>query len=167
MKPELKTPADRDALWAAIDSGLVDVVVLHLRAAQTLEEKQGPKPVYGVPGLETTLPLLGLAVHEGRLTPERLIALVADAPRRLFGLAAPAETYTVFVPGRRAYHRQRRQPAYEVRLLLDALRRDGGLGPRARGGDPGPARLRRRARPGRAWIGPQRGGKAIKTLGHG
>ena len=95
MKPELKTPADRDALWAAIDSGLVDVVESD-HAPHTLEEKQGPKPVYGVPGLETTLPLLGLAVHEGRLTPERLIALVADAPRRLFGLAAPAETYTVF-----------------------------------------------------------------------
>jgi dihydroorotase len=95
MKPELKTPADRDALWAAIDSRLVDVVESD-HAPHTLEEKQGPKPVYGVPGLETTLPLLGQAVHEGRLTTARLIDLVAENPRRIFGLEAPAETYTVF-----------------------------------------------------------------------
>ncbi len=94
MKPELKTRADRDALWAAIASGLVDVIESD-HAPHTLEEKHGPKPVYGVPGLETTLPLLGLAIHEGRLSVDRLVALVAENPRRIFGLRAPADTYTV------------------------------------------------------------------------
>ncbi|MBZ0303007.1 MAG: dihydroorotase, partial [Anaerolineae bacterium] len=46
------------------------------------------------PGLETTLPLLGLAIHEGRLTVERVIELVAENPRRIWGLPCPPETYT-------------------------------------------------------------------------
>ena len=48
-----------------------------------------------VPGLETTLPLLCLAVHEGRLTIARVIELVAENPRRIWDLPCPPETYTV------------------------------------------------------------------------
>ena len=94
MKPELKTKADQQALWAAIDSGIIDVVESD-HAPHTLEEKHSGRPTYGVPGLETTLPLLGLAVHEKRLTVEQVMALVAENPRRIWGLACPTETYTV------------------------------------------------------------------------
>lgn len=94
MKPELKTKADRDALWKALQSGVVDVVESD-HAPHTLEEKQSDNPPYGVPGLETTLPLLCTAVHEGRLTIERVVELVSTNPRRIFGLPAPADTYTI------------------------------------------------------------------------
>lgn len=94
MKPELKTKADRDALWKALQAGIVDVIESD-HAPHTLEEKQGEKPVYGVPGLETTLPLLLTAVHEGRLTLEQVRALVAENPRRIFGLPPRSETYTL------------------------------------------------------------------------
>lgn len=93
MKPTLKTQADQDALWAAIESGLVDVVESD-HAPHTLAEKQAEKPPYGVPGLETTLPLLATAVYENRLTVERVVELVALNPRRILGLACPPETYT-------------------------------------------------------------------------
>jgi dihydroorotase len=93
MKPTLKTPADRDALWQAIADGVVDVVESD-HAPHTLAEKSSDTPPYGVPGLETTLPLLGLAVHEGRLTIERVIKLVASNPRRLFGIPCPENTFT-------------------------------------------------------------------------
>ena len=66
MKPTLKKPSDRDALWDAIADGLVDVVESD-HAPHTLEEKQSAKPPYGVPGLETTLPLMCLAVEQGGL----------------------------------------------------------------------------------------------------
>ena len=46
----------------------------------------------GVPGLETTLPLLLTAVHEGRLSLERLVELLYDGPRRIYGLPAQPET---------------------------------------------------------------------------
>ncbi|GAB4510084.1 MAG: dihydroorotase [Anaerolineae bacterium] len=93
MKPELKTQADQDALWAALQAGLVDVVESD-HAPHTLEEKASDKPPYGVPGLETTLPLLLTAVHEGRLTFEQVTNLIATNPRRIFGLTCPDGTYT-------------------------------------------------------------------------
>jgi carbamoyl-phosphate synthase/aspartate carbamoyltransferase/dihydroorotase len=93
MKPELKTAADQAALWEAIADGTVDVVESD-HAPHTLDEKRGDPPPSGVPGLETTLPLLLTAVREGRLSLERMIALVTTNPRRIFGLQAPPETYT-------------------------------------------------------------------------
>jgi carbamoyl-phosphate synthase/aspartate carbamoyltransferase/dihydroorotase len=94
MKPTLKTAADRDALWEAIAEGVVDVVESD-HAPHTLAEKQSANPPYGVPGLETTLPLLCLAVEQGRLTDDRLIELVAINPQRIFGLHPNPETYTL------------------------------------------------------------------------
>lgn len=94
MKPELKTPADREALWDAINDGIVDVVESD-HAPHTLEEKQSERPPYGVPGLETTLPLLITAVHDGRITLEQAVELVSVNPRRIWGLSAPPETYAL------------------------------------------------------------------------
>lgn len=93
MKPELKTRADAAALWDAIADGTVDIIESD-HAPHTLEEKASAKPPYGVPGLETTLPLMGLALKEGRITQDQIIALVADNPRRIFCLSAPADTFT-------------------------------------------------------------------------
>ncbi len=93
MKPELKSAADRDALRHGIRDGLVDVVESD-HAPHTLAEKRGPAPAWGVPGLETTLPLLGQAVHEGWLDPARLVDLVSTRPRRLFGFPAPSDSWT-------------------------------------------------------------------------
>ncbi|HEX2622491.1 MAG TPA: hypothetical protein VHL11_20165, partial [Phototrophicaceae bacterium] len=94
MKPELETPADRDALWKAVQSGVVDVIESD-HAPHLLSEKQSEKPPYGVPGLETTLPLLLTAVSEGRLTLDQTIPMISDNPRRIFGLTCPPETYTL------------------------------------------------------------------------
>jgi carbamoyl-phosphate synthase/aspartate carbamoyltransferase/dihydroorotase len=94
MKPGLKTAADRDALWAALQSGVVDVVESD-HAPHTIAEKESERPPYGVPGLETTLPLLFTAVAAGRLTLDRVVELVATNPRRIWGLTAPPETYAL------------------------------------------------------------------------
>lgn len=98
MKPGLKTAADRDALWQAIADGVVDVVESD-HAPHTVAEKETDSPPYGVPGLETTLPLLLTAVHDNRLTLERVIDLVAHNPRRIWGVACPDDTYTLVDPG--------------------------------------------------------------------
>lgn len=94
MKPELKTRTDQAALWDAIANGLIDMVESD-HAPHTLAEKASDPPPSGVPGLETTLPLLGTAVRDGRLTPERLIELVALRPQQIFGVRPDAGTYTV------------------------------------------------------------------------
>jgi len=89
MRPPLARPADRDALWAhlyAIDCIATD------HAPHTRDEKLGDRPPPGVPGLETMLPLMLTAVHEGRLTLDRLVALTSATPARLFDVPTPAES---------------------------------------------------------------------------
>ena len=94
MKPELKTKADQEALWRAIDAGVVDVIESD-HAPHSIAEKESLKPPYGVPGLETTIPLLCTAVHEGRLSVEHMIELVSTNPQRIWGLTPPDDTYTI------------------------------------------------------------------------
>jgi dihydroorotase len=93
VRPALKSRADVDALWAAVADGIVDVVESD-HAPHTRAEKESADPPFGLPGLETTLPILGLAVHEGRLAPERLVDLLARDPQRIFGLRVPPGTWT-------------------------------------------------------------------------
>lgn len=90
MRPSLGSAADRDALWANLD--VVDCIATD-HAPHTLEEKGSDAPPPGVPGLESTLPLLLTAVHEGRLTRERLIDLTSSRPREIFKLPIQPETY--------------------------------------------------------------------------
>lgn len=94
MKPELKTKADQEALWRAIRDGLVDVIESD-HAPHAIAEKESDNPPYGVTGLETTIPLLCTAVHEGRLTLEQMIALISTTPQRIWGITPPPNTYTV------------------------------------------------------------------------
>jgi dihydroorotase len=94
MKPELKSRADQEALWDGIADGVVDVVESD-HAPHTLAEKFSDTPPYGVPGLETTLPLLLAAAHAGRLTIERVIELVALRPQAIFGVQPGPQTYTL------------------------------------------------------------------------
>lgn len=94
MKPELKTPADCQALWEALVAGWIDVVESD-HAPHTLAEKQSATPPYGVAGLETTLPLLGLAIKEGRLSLDQVTAFLTTNSHRIFNLTVPADTYTL------------------------------------------------------------------------
>ena len=94
VKPPLKTPADQEALWAGVLDGTVDTVESD-HAPHTREEKESADPPFGLPGLETTIPLLGLAMRERGLSADRLIELVALNAQRIFGLVPPAETHTL------------------------------------------------------------------------
>ncbi|HUT17886.1 MAG TPA: amidohydrolase family protein [Anaerolineae bacterium] len=89
VKPTLGSNADRQALWDNLD--VVDCVASD-HAPHTLAEKGSADPPPGVPGLETMLPLLLTAVHEGRLSLERVVELLYEGPRRVYGLPAQPET---------------------------------------------------------------------------
>jgi dihydroorotase len=89
MRPTLGTAADCQALWDNLD--VIDCIASD-HAPHTLAEKQGPEPPPGVPGLETTLPLVLSAVHERRLSLERAIELLYNGPRRIYGLPAQPAT---------------------------------------------------------------------------
>jgi len=93
MKPELGTAEDQRALWEHIQKGTVDCVATD-HAPHTKEEKlNSEKPINGIPGLETSLPLLLTAFSEGRLTMNKLIEITSVNPRKIFDLPEQEDTY--------------------------------------------------------------------------
>ncbi len=90
MKPPLASETDRQALWDNLD--VVDCIASD-HAPHTLAEKMGENPPPGVPGLETTLPLMLLAVGEGRLSLDDLIARMHTNPARIYGLPTSPDTF--------------------------------------------------------------------------
>jgi len=84
MKPVLKSKKDQDALWKAVKTGLVDTIATD-HAPHTKEEKEDEAP-YGVPGVETMLPLLLNAVNNNRLALQEVVSLTSSNPARIFGI---------------------------------------------------------------------------------
>lgn len=86
--PPIRSETDRLALWAAVRRMRVDTVGSD-HAPHTREEKERPywDAPSGIPGVETTLPLLLAAVKQGRLSLERLVQLCCEAPAARFRLA--------------------------------------------------------------------------------
>lgn len=90
MKPSLKTQADQDFLWEHLAE--IDVIESD-HAPHTKEEKDQPDEVFGVPGLETTLPLLLQAQREGRITQEEIIDKCSTKPAEIVGIKVEDNTY--------------------------------------------------------------------------
>lgn len=90
MKPPLKTKKDVQFLWDNLQ--YVDVIESD-HAPHTKDEKESAKPPYGVPGLETTLPLLLTAMHDGKITMEEIINKCYTRPKEIFHLPTQPETH--------------------------------------------------------------------------
>lgn len=87
VAPLLGRREDQEALWQGIDEGLILMIASdhapHLKYEKELPFAEAPA---GVPGLETTLPLLLNMVSEKRLTIEKVIELIAENPAKIFGM---------------------------------------------------------------------------------
>jgi len=93
MKPPLTSRKDQEKLWENL--GKIDMISTD-HAPHTLEEKYDQaSPKFGVPGLETTLPLMLNAVGKGLLTLERLIEMTSVNPRKIFNLPLQLNTYVL------------------------------------------------------------------------
>ncbi|MDO8496927.1 MAG: amidohydrolase family protein [bacterium] len=90
MKPELKSEKDRQFLWKNLK--YVDVIESD-HAPHTLDEKNSDHPPHGVPGLETTLPLLLKAADEKKLSIDRIIELCYTNQAHILGLRQDKNTY--------------------------------------------------------------------------
>ena len=88
MNPPIRDARHRDALWAAINAGVVDCIGSD-HAPHTLEEKARPYPrsPSGLTGVQTLLPLLLDHMAQGRLSLARLVDLTSAGPARIFGIA--------------------------------------------------------------------------------
>lgn len=86
VNPPLRPASMVAHLWQMLPK--VDLVATDHAPHTPLQKRGGDAPApAGFPGLESLLPLLLLAVREGRLTLPRLVELTAAAPARLFHLA--------------------------------------------------------------------------------
>jgi len=83
MKPKLKTKEDQNFLWEAVSNGTVDTVGSD-HAPHTMEEKKSDNPPFGVPGVETLLPLMLNAVNEGKLSLGKMVKLCCENPATIF-----------------------------------------------------------------------------------
>lgn len=87
VNPPLRSTDDVQALWEGIADGTIDMVATD-HAPHLMEEKQLPyaQAPSGVPGVQTMLPLLLHAHHEGKVSLERIVELCSFSPARRFGL---------------------------------------------------------------------------------
>ncbi|MFB6286540.1 MAG: dihydroorotase family protein [Candidatus Bipolaricaulia bacterium] len=87
VNPPLATPEDRDFLWHALADGIIDIVASD-HAPHTLHEKGPPfgQAPFGLPGLETTMPILLDGVSRHRLSLGRLVECVSSKPADRFDL---------------------------------------------------------------------------------
>lgn len=88
MNPPIRSAADRDALIEGVQDGTIDVIATD-HAPHTAEEKSRglAGSAMGVVGLETSFAVIYTKlVMAGIISPERMIELMAEAPRRIFAL---------------------------------------------------------------------------------
>lgn len=89
MKPFLKTQEDVDFIWANLDA--IDIFESD-HAPHTTEEKLSDAPPFGVPGLESTVPLLLTAEQEGRITHQQVLDKLHNVAAQMFGIAPDPDT---------------------------------------------------------------------------
>ncbi|GAY76256.1 dihydroorotase [Sporolactobacillus inulinus] len=85
--PPVKYKKDQQALWQAINDGTITIISSD-HAPHTAEEKSGSlwKIPAGMPGTETMAPLMLNAVNEGKLSLQKLTALMSENPAKRFGI---------------------------------------------------------------------------------
>ena len=93
MKPPLLSKVNQQKLWKHLKD--IDMISTD-HAPHTIEEKlDKASPKFGVPGLETTLPVMLNAVSQKKITIERLIEMLATNPRKIFRLPNQQNTYVL------------------------------------------------------------------------
>lgn len=90
IKPSLKTKKDVNFIWKNLK--YIDIIESD-HAPHMIEEKKSNKPPVGVPGLETTLPLLLTAVSKKKLTMKKLIKLCFENPKKIFNIKTDKNTF--------------------------------------------------------------------------
>lgn len=87
VNPPLRTKEDREALLAAFASGKISMLASD-HAPHTVEEKEQEFDLApsGVPGVETSFPLMMMLVKRELLRLEVLVKAACETPARVFGL---------------------------------------------------------------------------------
>ncbi|HEY4657448.1 MAG TPA: dihydroorotase family protein [Candidatus Bathyarchaeia archaeon] len=94
MVPPLRSEASRRKLLSATAKGQVTVIASDHAPHTIKEKKQLLHSPPGIPGLETTLPLLLTMVNKGQIALSRVLDLTSANPARAFGLTSKGRLET-------------------------------------------------------------------------
>lgn len=85
--PPIREARHRDALWAAINAGVIGVVASD-HSPHTRQEKAKPYPASpsGAPGVQTLVPIMLDHVAKGRLSLARMVEITSTGPARIYGI---------------------------------------------------------------------------------
>jgi dihydroorotase-like cyclic amidohydrolase len=88
--PPARSRADRDGMWGRLEAGDIDMMCADHAPSTRAQKEAGRADIweapFGVPGVETTLPLMLTGVAEDKVSLERLVAARSEAPARAYGL---------------------------------------------------------------------------------
>jgi dihydroorotase len=89
MNPPLRSPHDNEVLWQALHDGVIDFIATD-HAPHTLAEKALPYPQSpsGMPGVETSLPLMLTAAMSGRCTISQVARWMSHGVALAYGIPA-------------------------------------------------------------------------------
>ncbi len=87
MNPPLRSPHDNQVLWQALLDGVIDFIATD-HAPHTLEEKAQPYPhsPSGMPGVETSLPLMLTQAMAGRCTIAQVAQWMSTNVAKAYGI---------------------------------------------------------------------------------
>ena len=87
MNPPLRSPHDNEVLWQALLDGVIDFIATD-HAPHTLEEKaqEYPNTPSGMPGVETSLPLMLTQAMQGRCTVAQVSHWMSKAVAKAYGI---------------------------------------------------------------------------------
>ncbi|NMG08397.1 dihydroorotase [Brasilonema sp. UFV-L1] len=87
MNPPLRSPHDNEVLWQALRDGVIDFIATD-HAPHTLEEKaqEYPNSPSGMPGVETSLPLMLTAAMQGQCTVAQVTEWMSRAVAKAYGI---------------------------------------------------------------------------------
>jgi dihydroorotase len=87
MNPPLRSPENNDILWQALLDGVIDFIATD-HAPHTLAEKAQPYPhsPSGMPGVETSLPLMLTQQQQGRCTLAQVVKWMSSGPAKAYNI---------------------------------------------------------------------------------
>jgi dihydroorotase len=99
MNPPLRSADDREALIEGLLDGTIDAIATDHAPHSAEEKSRGlAGSAMGIVGLETAFPVLYTKlVKTGRVSLERLVEALSEAPRRIFGLPETPEGDRVLI----------------------------------------------------------------------
>ncbi len=87
MNPPIRGPKNADSLWRGLKDGIIDFIATD-HAPHTLEEKSRPYPdsPAGMPGVETSLPLMLTQFKAGKCTLKQVQNWMSVGPAMTYGI---------------------------------------------------------------------------------